>query len=783
MEYIEILSVPLLRDSHQLPPAIACAARLHGNGAMDAVELRFHKGEDKIRCYLGIPASLRLSQAERILANDGYLGCRAVPPGVDCASYILLRRMNENLQGTSIQMRLAAIETEAHRRLALFHALGSCEAGTGISLFIRPEGVAAALTAAASAHPALKELMDATLLYKIVLCSYGPDAALLADEAVYAFGGLQKAPIKPVRVCAEKLFSLAESNPMAYRQSILSCAAAYFLPHEAAQLTSMTLVASPAIPNGLGYNPDTIPGAPEPYPFENRGLLVGYDAKKMPLHIPLSRLKHNTCLVAPVGTGKGNWLFSLIMQLRKERIPTLVLEASKQEYHYLQRIFPDMQTWRPEGGGFLWNPFELPAGMTLSQYRPSLHQMMRTAFAMPSPLDDYFNTTMEQCYARYGYQENSRQGDPGTVPWGMHEFFIEFKKYLSTSGYSEKTKNDMSQAGLGRLQAPLNENAELYDTTHSVPIDLLTRGLNLLQLNDLSSVSAKQMFATMVLVALSAYLKTQLTHSAPDDKPRLVIILEESHQLLRATKDKSGDVGSFAEDFLSLMLTLRSVGCCFVLSTQSANLLPSEFINSCGNRIFLGDALCQGTLPPGMVKLDGDALAHLYLLKPGQGLFTTRGLSRPRFFQTSNIIDKILLTTPLLPQNHWLQDHQTQMTQVFADCSHCPGRGSCTLACRQEARQKALQLLVRYGSALGSAFAVKESQAKDDAVKRVYSRILTELAPLSDTTRQCTEVQFLRLFNRRGGCLLPVDKTQLNMEKTLQNMNKGAAEDGDGAQC
>ena len=774
MEYIQIQAIPLPRPNTTLPPGAAFAARLAGNRPADTVELRYHKSNGQLHCYLGLPASISVGRAAQILADEGYLATTGAPPQGGSATYLLQRHLNETVQGSSVQFCPSAIESTPQRHLALFHALCHSRAGTGLSLFLRKESLPAALTAAAKGQPALAEMTHAPCLYRVALCAYGADAAMVAEEAAYSMSGLNVAPITPTPLSPDPLFRLLDGNPMNCRHNTLAPIAGYFYPDELANMTAMVSAASPALECGLQYNFDTIPGEPMKYPQESPELLIGTDAHGKPIYLPFSRLKHNTCLVAPIGAGKGNFLFSMITQLRKAEIPTLVLEASKQEYHYLQRILPQMQTWRPEGGSFLLNPFELPTGLTLSQYRPSLHQMMRTVFAMPSPLDDYFNQTVELCYAKYGYRESSRQGDPGTIPWGMHEFIMEFNGYLASCGYSQKTKNDMTQAGMGRLQAPLNENAQIYDTIRSVPMDMLTKGLNLLQLNDLTSVAAKQMFATMVLIALSAYLKTQLAHSTPDGKPRLVVILEESHQLLRAVKDKSGEANSFAEDFLGLMLTLRSVGCSFVLSTQSTDLLPLEFLKSCGNRIFMGDALSQFTVANSVVKLDDAAREHLYLLKPGQGLLTTRGLSRPYFFQTANIIDKILQPTTLTPQNQWLNQNRDEMTQVFGACSQCSAKGSCSLASRQEAQQKAMQLYALFGAKLDAAFSIKDAPQRESAIQKCYSSVLGMLAPLPDTVRICAQIQFLRLFNRRGNHILPIHKTRQDMEKLIQTMKKGA---------
>lgn len=115
---------------------------------------------------------------------------------------------------------------------------------------------------------------------------------------------------------------------------------------------------------------------------------------------------------------------------------------------------------------------------------------------------------------------------PGTVPFGLHEFMLEFNRLLDQNGYSGKTMADIKSAGHTRMRALLDANPDVYDTAvQPIPITELLNGENLLQLNCLTTIEAKQMFATMILISLAAYLRINAKHSS---RLQLVIILDDT---------------------------------------------------------------------------------------------------------------------------------------------------------------------------------------------------------------------------------------------------------------
>ena len=242
------------------------------------------------------------------------------------------------------------------------------------------------------------------------------------------------------------------------------------------------------------------------------------------------------------------------------------------------KAIDDLQTWRPVAGEYLFNPFEIPPELTLSEYRSSLIQMLRVCFRLDGPLEELFTSTLNRCFYNANYNDSSYSTDSNVSRWGLHEFIVEYSKMIQKSGYSPKTKDDMRQAGLTRLKALIDENPDVYDTNYSVPITKLIKGHNLIQLNNLPTVDAKQSFATMLLIALGAYLQLRMQHCADKNQLNLVIVMDETHNLLKTVNNINGEGYSFSDDFASANLRSSSFFSSNFFCSSSFFFASSSFV-------------------------------------------------------------------------------------------------------------------------------------------------------------------------------------------------------------
>ena len=390
------------------------------------------------------------------------------------------------------------------------------------------------------------------------------------------------------------------------------------------------------------------------------------------------------------------------------------------------------------------DPFAVPEGVSLAEYRSTLLAMLESCFHLEGPLVELFGTTLTRCFARCGWRDGDTPESPGTEAFGLHKFLLEFNQLLGENGYSARAKADIGEAGRVRLQRLFTENAAVFDTVRSIPVTALVQGFHLIQLNALTSTASKQIFMALLLFSLGAYLKLRFPH-AVGEKPRLVILVDESHNLF------AGAEGPFARDFQNLLLELRSVGVAFLLADQSLDALPRVVSDTPANKIFLSGARSSGILPyAGELGLDGAALRELWQLGPGQGLYADSMAPRAVYFRAPNVIDACHLETGCPVRNRWLDAHPRYTVECFRECRDCAARGRCTQAGKASAALAAQRGILTLGSRLSSALADGTAEGKA-ALGQCLALLQTEVGALPETERTCAVLQFARLFNRRGG--------------------------------
>lgn len=800
--YIELTSVPITRENTPiLAPAADLAERLAEGG--ETVELRVQKEADVIHCYIGISSLNSAKTVIRLLKQSRCCFRPADQLWEINTETLLMRDATETYhaipgqnRGSTLVMR--EIIPDAERSRSLYYTLGGMQEGYGYAVLIRKLPQLDMRTSTMLKHMAeqngnsdsqlYEKLFQADARYQGAIAVFGKEPEsrkLLEDELAYAFAGMKAYSIPKVRIDAEAVWKITEQTALRVMPRS-SAVVSLFLAEEIRAFASLEGIAQR---NGIRWNCDTLfPAQESVYPSKEASLLLGKNEMGEEQRIALREVKKHMFVAGAPGAGKGNLLFSIANQLHQQKIPVLLMESAKEEQHYLRKTMPHLRVWRPQSGNFVLNPFALPPNVTLEEYRASLKEILRTCFKGEGPLEELYQTALTRCFARYGYSQSSMMGDPGTVGFGIHEFMLEFNRLLDQNGYSGKTKADIKSAGHTRIRSLLDANPDVYDTAvQPIPITELLRGENLLQLNCLTTIDAKQMFATMILISLAAYLRINGKHSR---ELQLVIILDEAHNLLRGAEKSSGEgVYSFAENFQNLLLELRSIGVGFIIADQTADNIPSPIPDICGTKIFLGPSRFSGIERYAeLFRADEKTLAHLYLLGPGEGVWITYRMSGGAYFSTPNIIDRYQMETAYPAVNSFAEGSARMLFETFLECRTCPSRGRCTLEEKQQARQVAISVDTEcrglFGNVIGTAErAAAEEKAGDEKSRRESAMAREQLRKMLDymaakiakaDKTDCCITQLIRQINRESGSSHPVREIYVQaLRKLAENKKTG----------
>lgn len=299
--------------------------------------------------------------------------------------------------------------------------------------------------------------------------------------------------------------------------------------------------------------------------------------------IPLNHFTKHGLIVGMPGSGKTNFSLGLLLQFWRDfQIPFLAIEPTKTEYRSLIDAIPELQIFTPGKNNispFVINPFIPPSGVTVESYTPSLAAAFKASFSMPNPLPDIFLGAINDCYTEYGWKKNSSIDDPDIELFGMYEFIKVFKRTIEHLNYRGETKANIESAGIVRLISLIEQNSNIYDTIHTIPIEDLLTHPTVLELNAINNKEQKSLIMAMMLILFCVYTKNNVYG---DGKLKNVLLIDEAHVLLGHGANNNSDgadaQGSTVETLEDLIKEIRSYGTSIIIADQSPTSVGKEIV-------------------------------------------------------------------------------------------------------------------------------------------------------------------------------------------------------------
>lgn len=775
MNYLEVLNVPILRSTDELASSVLAQIMNHLD-ERETLELIYMKKNQKIHCFIGTESKHTESQVNLFLTYQGYI-CQPVRMNFNKTTSILLRRKLENRtvivkNSPPQQFVLPQPIQSAFRNEAFFYYLNSIDEEAGISFFLRkskglpPNSISQFSTYLHDKeNNCISNLINQVNCVELVGCVFSSkeNQKLLASYACHTFG-LTDDMILNSKVDASlfQLFSTLKINPI-YKPFCYT-----FTYEEIAYLTDLTISAGTY---GLDLNKDTICHIPIKNKLLNNDknhLFLGENTAHETISIPISSLTKSLFIGGSPGSGKSNLLWYITYQLYTKGINCLIIESAKEEMHHLRKVIPNLNTFRPKENEMVLNPFAIPLSVTVAEYKATLIQILKESFQMEGPLESLFLDTLENCFSRNGFNDNSTITSENVAPFGLNEFIEEYNILLNNVQYSSKTKSDISTAGSIRLKKLLSSNHAVFDSIHSIPVSQLMSGMNLLQLSCLTTIESKQLFGTILLLYLSTWMRLKMKHS--DNKCSFVILMDEAHNLLSSCKNSSGEDYSFSKDFANMILELRSVGVSFVICDQSSENIPASIFDVCDTKIFVGSSTYSGILNHNqLLGMDDIGYDHLYLLGPGDGIVKKSSDQQAQFFHAENIIDRFNIKQDYSCENEFLKKNPYFTLKTFRECSLCPNNTQCSSHIKNKSYSFSKQLLLDFEHPFKSIQQIP-TKTKEDEInkKKIFNQLILQLMNTlknekSIPVQYCTLIQFVRAYNRES-------KYKLNLSTLLKQM-------------
>lgn len=470
--------------------------------------------------------------------------------------------------------------------------------------------------------------------------------------------------------------------------------------------------------------------------------------------IPLNQFTKHGLIVGMPGSGKTNFSLGLLLQFWKDfQIPFLAIEPTKTEYRSLIDAIPELQIFTPGKNNvspFVINPFIPPKGVTVESYTPSLAVAFKASFSMPNPLPDIFLGAINDCYTEYGWKKNSTIDDPDIEFFGMYEFIRVFKRNIENSNYKGESKANIESAGIVRLVSLIDQNSNIYDTIHTIPIgDLLTHP-TVLELNAINNKEQKSLIMALMLILFCVYTKNNISG---DGKLKNVLLIDEAHVLLGHSSLSSGDgadsQASTVETLEDLIKEIRSYGTSIIIADQSPTSVGKEIVANTDVKLMFKlvekdnkDAVRTAT---NMSDLNYELLGRLGV---GEALLHFGKLDNHLQISTYNVHDKaeirdVILDNELDAKIHYWDSHQ-ELLMAHRECKY---NCQCKNFCDQELRTNADFVATKLVN--DKLYSI---ESKNDFLKYLVimnsdvKKIADRFASITFTKKflNCTKIKFLR---------------------------------------
>jgi hypothetical protein len=347
------------------------------------------------------------------------------------------------------------------------------------------------------------------------------------------------------------------------------------------------------------------------------------------------------------GTGKTTACINFLIQLAKHDIPFLVLETAKTEYRQLKRLteHPDgavrkmarglrIYTVGVEGvSPFRHNPLEIPPGISRDEHIENLLECFRASMPLFGALPAILSESLERLYEAHPNPER---------PPLLRELFDQAVCVVREKGYSDVVTGDLLGALKVRIGMLTHLNpGRVFQCRGSTPsIAELTAGSSVIELDRLPR-EAKSVTALFVLTALRERLQTL---PSPGVRPRLVVLVEEAHNLVgrntnTSPQENTTDPRAHAAEFVCRMLAeVRAQGVGVILVDQLASAVAPEVVKSTAWKLAFRQVANDDRRELGSTMLFGPReMEEIARLRTGEAYFMTEGYHGPRRLETPNL--------------------------------------------------------------------------------------------------------------------------------------------------
>lgn len=301
-------------------------------------------------------------------------------------------------------------------------------------------------------------------------------------------------------------------------------------------------------------------------------------------------LNMHTFITGSTGSGKSNTVYQILMELRQDRVPFLVIEPAKGEYKDVFGHLPDVNVFstNPKVAQLInINPFKFPHSIHVLEHIDGLVEIFNVCWPMYDAMPAFFKDAILRAYEAVGWDLGSSTFEGESTVYPDFEILAEqLDKLITNSDYAAEIKSNYRGALLTRVKSLAVGLNKYIFTEEQTPYEELFDENCILDISRVKSSETKALLMGLMVYILNEYRVDQKTEN--NTGLRHVTVLEEAHNLLKNTSGGESElIGKSVEMITNTIAEIRTYGEGFIIVDQSPSSVDIAAIKNTNTKIVL----------------------------------------------------------------------------------------------------------------------------------------------------------------------------------------------------
>ena len=301
-------------------------------------------------------------------------------------------------------------------------------------------------------------------------------------------------------------------------------------------------------------------------------------------------LNMHTFITGSTGSGKSNTVYQILMELRQDRVPFLVIEPAKGEYKDVFGHLPDVNVFstNPNVAQLMnINPFKFPQSIHVLEHIDGLVEIFSVCWPMYDAMPAFFKDAILKAYEAVGWDLGSSTFEGDNIEYPDFDILTEqLDKLITNSDYAAEIKSNYRGALLTRVKSLAVGLNKYIFTEEQTPYEQLFDENCILDISRVKSSETKALLMGLMVYILNEYRMDQKTEN--NTGLRHVTVLEEAHNLLKNTSSGESElIGKSVEMITNTIAEIRTYGEGFIIVDQSPSSVDIAAIKNTNTKIVL----------------------------------------------------------------------------------------------------------------------------------------------------------------------------------------------------